>query len=49
MPLLNGDIAIARSAQMSDIAAGGGPPTAQLLPNNASNIIVPDLSEDTRS
>ena len=48
MPLLNGDIAIARSAQMSDTAAGGGPPTAQLLPDGASNAIVPDLSEDAR-
>ena len=48
MPLLNGDIAIARSAQMLDTAAGGGPPTAQLLPDGASNAIVPDLSEDAR-
>ena len=48
MPLLSGDIAIARSAQMNDTAAGGGAPTAQLLPDGASNAIVPDLSEDAR-
>lgn len=48
MPLYSGDIRIARSAQMNDTPAGGGPPTAQLLPDGASNAIVPDISEDAR-
>ena len=48
MPLLQGDIQIARSAVMADTENGGGPPSKELLPDGASNTIVPDISEDAR-
>lgn len=48
MPLLAGDIQIARSAVMADHDNGGGPPSKELLPDGASNTIVPDISEDAR-
>lgn len=49
MPLLSGDIRFARSAVMADTINGGGPPSAQLLPDGASNAVFPDISEDART
>ena len=49
MPLRSGDIRFARSANMSDVAEGGGPPSAQLLNSGRSNEIFPDISEETRT
>lgn len=49
MPLLNGDIRFARSANMADVPEGGGPPSAQLLTSGRSNEILPDISEETRT
>lgn len=49
MPLLSGDIRFARSANMSDVPEGGGPPSAQLLTSGRSNEIFPDISEETRT
>lgn len=49
MPLLAGDIRLARSANMADVPEGGGPPSAQLLTSGRSNEIFPDLSEETRT
>jgi hypothetical protein len=49
MPLQSGDIRFARSAVMADVDNGGGPPTSQLIPDGASNAIVPDISEDART
>ena len=49
MPLQAGDIRFARSAVMSDADIGGGPPTAQLIPDGASNALFPDISEDART
>ena len=49
MPLLNGDIRFARSANMADVAEGGGPPSAQLLTSGRSNEICPDISEETHT
>ena len=49
MPLLDGDIRFARSANMTDVSYGGGPPSAQLLTSGRSNEIMPDISEETRT
>ena len=49
MPLLAGDIRLARSANMADVPEGGGPPSAQLLTSGRSNEIFPDISEETRT
>jgi hypothetical protein len=49
MPLLSGDIRFARSAIMSDVDNGGGPPTSQLLEDGTSNALLPDVSEDART
>lgn len=49
MPLLAGDIRLTRSANMADVAEGGGPPSAQLLTSGRSNEIFPDMSEETRT
>lgn len=49
MPLLDGDIRFARSANMSDVSYGGGPPSSQLLTSGRSNEIMPDISEETRT
>lgn len=49
MPLLQGDIRFARSANMADVPEGGGPPSAQLLTSGRSNEIFPDISEETRT
>jgi len=49
MPLLAGDIRFARSANMADVAEGGGPPSATLLTSGRSNEIFPDISEETRT
>lgn len=49
MSLLSGDIRFARSANMSDVSEGGGPPSAQLLTSGRSNEIFPDVSEETRT
>lgn len=49
MPIQTGDIRFARSAIMADVDNGGGPPTAQLIPDGASNAIFPDISEDART
>jgi hypothetical protein len=49
MPLQSGDIRFARSAVMADVDNGGGPPTAQLIPDGASNALFPDISEDART
>jgi hypothetical protein len=49
MPLQSGDIRFARSAVMSDVDSGGGPPTSQLLPDGAANAMFPDISEDART
>lgn len=49
MPLLTGDIRFARSAVMADTINGGGPPSAQLLPDGAANAAFPDISEDART
>lgn len=49
MPLLSGDIRFARSANMTDVSYGGGPPSSQLLTSGRSNEIMPDISEETRT
>lgn len=49
MSLLASDIRFARSINMADVAEGGGPPSAQLLPDGASNATFPDVSEDART
>lgn len=49
MPLQQSDMRFARSAVMADVPEGGGPPTAQLIPDGASNTIFPDVSEETRT
>lgn len=49
MPLLAGDIRLARSANMADVPEGGGPPSAQLLTSGQSNEIFPDISEESRT
>ena len=49
MPLQQADIRFARSAVMADVPEGGGPPTAQLLPDGASNAIWPDVREEDRA
>jgi hypothetical protein len=49
MPLQSGDIRLARSAVMADVDSGGGPPTSQLIPDGASNVLFPDISEDART
>lgn len=49
MPLQQSDIRFARSPVMADVPEGGGPPTAQLIPDGASNTVFPDISEETRA
>jgi len=49
MPLLTGDIRFAKSVSMADVPEGGGPPTSQLLTSGASNEILNDISEETRT
>lgn len=49
MPLQQADIRFARAAVMADVPEGGGPPTAQLIPDGASNTLFPDISEETRA
>lgn len=49
MPLQQADIRFARSVNMADVPEGGGPPSAQLIPDGASNTIVPDVREEDRA
>lgn len=49
MPMHQADMRFARSVVMADVPEGGGPPSAQLIPDGASNTIFPDISEDTRT
>jgi hypothetical protein len=49
MPLLSGDIRFAKSVSMADVPEGGGPPTSQLLTSGASNEVLNDISEETRT
>ena len=49
MPLQQADIRFARAANMADVPEGGGPPSAQLIPDGASNTIFPDVREEDRA
>ena len=48
MPLQQADIRFARSVNMADVPEGGGPPSAHLIPDGASNTIVTDVREEDR-
>lgn len=49
MPILASDIRFAKSVSMADVPEGGGPPTSTLLTSGASNEILADISEETRT
>ena len=49
MPLQQADIRFARAVNMADVPEGGGPPSAQLIPDGASNTIFPDVREEDRA
>ena len=42
-------IVFVQSANMTDVAEGGGPPSANELVSGRSNDIFPDISEETRT
>lgn len=49
MPIKTGDVKLVKSANMADVAEGGGGPTGQAIPDGVSNAIFPDISELDRA
>ncbi len=49
MPIKTGDVKLVKSANMADVAEGGGGPTGQVIPDGVSNAIFPDISELDRA
>ena len=49
MTILSGDIKLLAHQVMSDDPEGGGPPTANAIPDGASNGLFPDVSEGARA
>lgn len=49
MGITAGDIKLLRSLVMDDVPEGGGPPTASVIPDGASNSIFPDIDELARA
>ena len=49
MPILQSDIKLLASQVMADVPEGGGAPTANIIPDGASNALFPDISESARA
>lgn len=49
MPILSGDVKLLKSANMADVAEGGGAPTGLQIADGVSNSIFPDVSELDRA
>ncbi len=49
MPILSGDVKLLKSANMADVAEGGGAPTGLQIMDGVSNSIFPDVSEVDRA
>ena len=49
MTITAGDIKLLKSLVMDDVPEGGGPPTAIVIPDGASNSIFPDVNELDRA
>lgn len=49
MPILSGDVKLLKSANMADVAEGGGAPTGLQIVDGVSNSIFPDVSEVDRA
>jgi hypothetical protein len=49
VPILKGDVKLVASEVMSDDPEGGGPPTARVIVDGASNALFPDISEVDRA
>lgn len=49
MAILKGDVRLVASEVMDDVSEGGGPPTATVIQDGASNNIFPDISELDRA
>ena len=49
MPITTADIKLLASQVMADVPEGGGAPTANIIPDGASNALFPDISESARA